>query len=789
MAITTNLPYEKLPFKKKNEKWRRQHLDWAASMSFTENETTRTTVYQKQINYDLLNGILHLTDMKQVLNPEQISAEYIPNNLQHMPIMNSKLDVLRGEEIDRDFDFRVVITNPNAISQIEEDKKAIIEKVLQEEIQSQSKSDEEFQQKLQAHSDYFSLQYQDQRELRANYLLNHYVKELRVNQLFNEGFTDVLVTGEEIYQIELISGEPVVRKINPKKIHIFRTGYSNKIEDADIVVLEDYWSPSQIIDNFYDKLSENDIKKIDRFFDAENTDEEEDSSYHMVVGGQHLISEVFEENQVDPNKLFGKQTENLMPYDVDGNIRVIRMYWKSKKKIKRIKRYDQQTGKPEYIIRSEWYKPNEAYGEEEEVYWINEAWQGTLIGKDIYVDIRPCPIQFNRMSNPSRCHFGIIGTIYSLNGDKPFSLVDMMKPYSYLYDAVHDRLLKVLAHYWGDILTMDLAKIPKGWDVDKWMYFAKTNSIAFVDSYNEGQYGKNTGVLAGSFNNGTPGIISSATGNAIQQYIQILEYTKSEMGEIAGISPQREGQISNRETVGGIERATTQSAHITERIFNMHDDTKKRVLETILEVAKYGLKGKNKKFQYILPDGSLKLADIDGDMFAECDYGLVVDNSITTQTLNQQLDTLAQAALQTQTLPFSTIMKLYSTASIAEKQRYIEKSEADMQQQQQMQAQQEQQAAEQDRQMQMQLKKMDQDFQIQLAKIKANAQIEVANITANMSKETTLIKTENEKEISEDTTTRTLSEKAREFNIKTSNDINKTMIKANAKIVTLNPNK
>jgi hypothetical protein len=39
------------------------------------------------------------------------------------------------------------------------------------------------------------------------------------------------------------------------------------------------------------------------------------------------------------------------------------------------------------------------------------------------------------------------------------------------------------------------------------------------------------------------------------------------------------------------------------------------------------MKGKNKKFPYILPDSALVLMDIDGDEFAECDYGIVVDNS------------------------------------------------------------------------------------------------------------------------------------------------------------------
>ena len=70
--------------------------------------------------------------------------------------------------------------------------------------------------------------------------------------------------------------------------------------------------------------------------------------------------------------------------------------------------------------------------------------------------------------------------------------------------------------------------------------------------------------------------------------------------------------------------------------------------------------------------------DIDGDEFAEADYGLVVDNSQGTQELAQKLDMLAQAALQNQTLSFSTIMRLYNSSSLAEKQRLVEKDEQEM---------------------------------------------------------------------------------------------------------------
>jgi len=76
-------------------------------------------------------------------------------------------------------------------------------------------------------------------------------------------------------------------------------------------------------------------------------------------------------------------------------------------------------------------------------------------------------------------------------------------------------------------------------------------------------------------------------------------------------------------------------------LFVIHEDVKKRALECFVETAKIALKGRTKKFQYILSDRSNRVMEIDGDEFSESDYGIVVDNSTGSQDLNQKLDVLA----------------------------------------------------------------------------------------------------------------------------------------------------
>lgn len=702
------LPQQQLPMSKKTKTWRKQHLQWADKNASCSYAPVRNSVIHKKINYDLFNGKLHMEDVEAVLNPEHLKEKTTPASIQHYPLMFSKLQVLRGEEYKRHTDFRVVITNPNSISEIEETKKGELVQQLQQLIQEESQSEEEFNQKLEKLSDYFTYNWQDMREIRANNLLNHYYKEYNMPIIFNDGFMDACIVGEEIYQCDIRGGEPILEKVNPLKIRVFRSGFSNKIEDADIVILEDYWSPGQVIDAYYDVLTKKDIDYLEKGSNPTEDDSMGHRDERNEFVNHHMMSDVIswgsDENGMgyyfDPFNLFSDGTDDLMPFDTNGNVRVLRMYWKSRRRIKKVKSYDPETGEETFNFYPETYVINEALGEEEETLYINEAWEGTMIGKEIYVNMRPRVIQYNRLSCPSRCHFGIIGSIYNINDSRPYSLVDILKSYNYFYDAVHDRLNKLIAKNWGKLVRLDLAKVPKDWEIDKWLYFAKKNSLMIEDSSNEVGAAR---VLAGGLNNASTGVIDAELGNSIQMYINLLEFIKMESSEACGITRQREGQISNRETVGGVERSQLQSSLITEWIYAIHEDVIKRTLECFLETAKIAMKGRSMKFSYITSTGAQKIMDIDGDEFSENDYGLVMDSSIETQELKQNINMIATQALNRQTTSLATILKLYSSSSPAEKIRMIENDEKKAMEAQSQQAQAQQQLQQQQVQAKMQL--------------------------------------------------------------------------------------
>ena len=713
-------PPQRLPYKKKTKKWRKDNVEFADKHSFYHNESVRQTLRNKIVNLNLYNGIVDVQDMTLVVNPHSIEADFVPDNIPHHPIAVPKIDLLVGEQAKRRFDWSVIVTNPDAISKKEEDKKKLLQQKITEFLQA-NYQDEELETKMQGLQKYMKYEWQDVREKMANQILKHYWAEQEFSKMFTNGFKNALIMAEETYQVGIEHGEPFAKILNPLKVHAIRSGNSDKIEDSNIIIVEDHWSTGKIIDVYHDELKPADIDTIMEYTTTSGTGSySDDHNNHTLLrdGAEELISSYLNIAELNGHTFSSDYT------DTDGNMRVLQVFWKSLKKIKKVKYYD-EAGEVQYKIRSEEYIEDKDKGEEVTSLWVNEWWEGTMIGKDIFLNMKPRSIQYNKVNNPSYCHPGIIGQIYNTNQGRAISLMDRMKNYQYLYDAVWDRLNKAIASNHGKILELDIAKIPENWEIDKWLHFAVVNKIAVMDSFKEGNHGAATGKLAGSMNTVGGRAIDLDTGNYIQQHQQLLEFIKHEMGEIAGVSAQRQGQISNRETVGGVERSVNQSSHITEYWFLQHESVKIRVLSAFLDTAKFALKGKNKKAQYILDDQSIALLEMDGDQFAECDYGLVVTNSTKTVELEQMLKQSAQAFMQNGG-SMSVLMDIMFAPSLMDMRRKLETAEEEAHQR--SQEAQQAQAKQAEAQMQAQMQAEQAKMQLEQAKLQLD---EANNIRDN----------------------------------------------------------
>lgn len=686
--MKTQFPRQKKKSSQKGPKWQKQHLDWVEDIFLLDDSPVRETLKNRISNFKLYLGTTSKSDYDVLLNPGQLNNIFVPDDIQHYPIAKPYLNVLIGEEAERRFEWQAVVTNPNAISQIEEEKKGMLDKKLSDLIEDTGLPPEEAEKQLKNFMYYLNYEYQDVREKRANMLLKHFIKELDMKLKFNEGFKNALIVGEEGYIADIVNDRPVIELLDSKKTYVIRSGYSNRYEDADVIVTYDYWAPGKVLDRYYKHLKSKDVSWLDSESSKSHSSSEmslDNDEIGINIAREEMLNDMIEMPQKMGADAVSGHGDVIDKY---GNVRVIKVFWKSYKPIIRVKYYD-TLGDVQYRFESEHYIADKTMGEETEEYWVSEWWEGVKVGKDIYPVIQPRVIQYNKFADPGYNHPGIVGQIYNTGNMKVVSYMDTAKPYQLLYDATMHRLQDALSKFFGSLVEVDYASLPEGWDITKWMYFARKAGIAVKDSFKEGNKGAATGKLAASMMGNTGKVINQSMGDFIQQQINILNYVEAQMGRIIGVPPQRLGEINNRETVGGVERAVTQSSFITNEIFKIHDNVKKRVLTLLLETAKIAMKNNPQKFQHIGDDYMAEIFDID-DEFLEEEFGILVDNDNDITKLEQNLEQLAHAAMQNQTLKFADLMKLYTSSSMSEKQRIIEQGEEAMMARQD--AQQEQQA-------------------------------------------------------------------------------------------------
>jgi hypothetical protein len=288
----------------------------------------------------------------------------------------------------------------------------------------------------------------------------------------------------------------------------------------------------------------------------------------------------------------------------------------------------------------------------------------------------------------------------------------------------------------GVLAELDLGIIPDGWDEELVMMYAEANGYYVTDSLKEAHKGVAQGKLVSTLRQRGLDVLNLSASDAIRANLELARYVKYELGEICGITPQREGQVDNRETFGGVERSVTQSSHITEEWFRLHDSTKIRVQELVLESAKWcwrDFSGDNAlKLQYV-DDGLISyMFLVDGLIFASTEYGLYVSNSANDAELVAAIKSLAQAALQNDKATITDLISIYRDTSVSSMARKLEGAERERNEREDNFRQQEIEVQKKNQEIMMQIEqmKMDQQMRIEIAKLEAQVTLKQMEIEA-----------------------------------------------------------
>lgn len=720
-------PRQKLPLSKKGKKWQEDCVNYIIGEGNVTSGGNSTSYYgELQTYYNLYNSIFDEKDFKSITNPFKVEDGF-PATPHDFNIIRPKVDLLIGEETKRPLNFRVIRTSQEATSEMQEKEKQMILQYIEAAITAKMSPEEaqQFQEQLQSGeimppeqiAKYMDKDYKDIVENTAYHSLTYLREKLDLDNEFIKGWKDGLISGREIYYVGVLNAEPYAERVNPICFSYDKSPDLDFIEDGSWCCRKMRMPITEVYDRYYDKLEEKDLDKLEEMIG---------STPGRNLGDRSPVDMGIQLRIYD-NPIFEGSGKSL--------VNVWHCCWKSFKKIFYVTTTD-DAGQPQINIVDETYQPvgNEVSIEPD---WIIEVWEGYRAGSDLYFGIQPIEYQHVSIDNPNSQKLPYCGAIYSNTNSKPRSLVSILKPLQYMYIVLWYRLELAIARDKGKVVNMDITQIPKSMNISpaKWMHYLSSVGVNFINPYEEGWNipGREGGKPA-QFNQITA--LDLTMSNVIAEYIQLMDKIEELAGTISGITQQREGAVSTSEMVGNVERSVVQSSHITEPLFLVHNQCKRRVLNMLLNTAKGAWEETGKqKLQYIFDNGERAFLDITPKFYYEDMDVFVSDTSKDLENI-QKLQQLIQPAMQNGASlleaaeiltndNFNIIKQKLKDMQTRQEQIQQQQQEAEAQQQQQLQQMQneakQQELMLQEAQMDLQRYQIDQDNQTKIAVAQINA--------------------------------------------------------------------
>lgn len=714
-----NFPNQKISDSKKNEKWYKKCVDFAEGL-VGSNEYYRGEFGNKTENYNLRANIIDVRNFEKYINPAQLDLDNFPAKFQHVGIGNAKIDLLLGDYISRKREFKVYISGKDEDSNTrkeEELKQRLFEKTLA--ILAKKPDEETVQKEVEKVKQFMTYDYQDLAEKTANLILQREYKENNFEFLFRRTFEDLLVSGEQVIQCDVLGGKPVMRRIDPRNVFTMGGGSSLYLHEKDIIVIYQYRSVGQILDDYWDELTDNDVKKLE---ERDQYLSDYQSDYFLSNRGD-LASLVSNTGQItgtdngstadDTIKLISPNVIEKYAFGGDfnerGEVREVTVYWRSRRKIGKLT-YIDEFGDEQITYVNEYYKPNKDEGETVKYMWINEWLRGTKIGQNIYVKMEPVAHSSKSMTNLSSGTPPIIGMTTNTNGYKVQSCMDLLKPFDYAYDIGFWKRELEIATFKGTATAVNTALIPSGWDPAEWLQYTAVDKVMFLDPTQEVMKGPAQGKAAGSFNTFiTQEVSMGANTSGIQMLTNYLANIEATMGKIAGVQGAREGEIGTRAAVRNVQAEISQFAKVTERWFQLDSEFRRLVLHKYLEACKIAYKDNPQRGSFLLDDLGQQFVQQYSE-FSETEFDIHVSDSNNDTQLFNDLRQLAQAAIQNGNAQIADLVSIYTSGSSQNIARKLKDSSERMAQQQKEMQQQAQQSAQQMKQMEMQDNQAEREF-------------------------------------------------------------------------------
>lgn len=623
--------------------WWKENITYYISISnfnFTTTPTSRKNLrqlYQIYNNQFPMTMFSHITDP---LNAAEASHKKYPAKIRPSNMLRTNIDLLLGEYPMRPFGYQVANLGEDAFNSFLEGLNGAIHTNLEEHFLAVAQKamkdaghdikeipqDEEIE-LPDSVKQRFTSSYKDNLAIRGQKFVKRAVREYQVRQKMLKMFKDWLIAGSVFSYKNIEFGNLIYERVSPLEIDFDKSPNVDFVEDGEWVIRRQLLTVSDVVDRYYDELTNNDHEELER-------------RTHWVT----------------PFSMYNYlQSEFTTHNTYSGKVPVYHVQWKGRIPVRTIEYTDPLTGEVETMTIDE-DTPLSDNMRVIKSEWVNEVYEGTRIGDNIFTRMRPVPVQRNEMNNMSTCKLSYNGRMFSDVHAENLSVLEMGLPYAIMYMITNYSLEKTIAKNKGKITLIDQNAIPKknGWTEEKFFYYADALGYALVDRNQIG--------VDKSFNQYQ--VLDMSLFDHIEKLILLRNSFSDDWDKVLGINPQRKAQIGSGDGLGTTQTALATSSVITAMIFNLFEEFSERELQGFLDFSKFinttGLRG-----AYNMDDYDRELLMADPNSYASAELGLFIKHSAEELMILNKYKEQVQAMIQNG-VKQSTILEIQQASNLAE---------------------------------------------------------------------------------------------------------------------------
>lgn len=654
-------------------------------------------------NYRLFNNQINADTFEKICNPLGIDNGFYSENILPFNKIPTKINLLLGEELGRNESFSVALLDESAVESKDLELKElyfnyVYNKMEVEMAKMQMRmqgADEETikvkaEQLQQNYKPEDIASFKSEYEMLANSILKYTKHVNNFKEKKNDGFKNMLISGREPIRIGFINGKMDYQVVNPIHFFSIKGPEVSHYEDGDAAGERKVYTISQVIREFGNSLSDEDLNKLESWSTGDKRHlPKKKMDYHREESMGMKYAMYFQDEYVDDFiGLHGSGRTN--GFFQEELIWVSHVSWKWERKVGFLTEFNEFNEESCYIVDdsyelpdehetvfyiNDWGVKNKKYVWYEEILldtpmgpmptplkreiewlWIPRVWEGTRIGDDIYVDIREVPYSPLSISDPWKAKLPYHGTDIDAANAKAISPLSRAFPFAILYMIVMHMFVKLIARNYGSTIKIDTSQIdPILGHGDINLALEKTlalirEGVLVYNSYKDAE----TSAMVANTARPALDVINQSNTTDIINMTNILNWLDLQIGMSFGISPQRESQFSSNTNVSDNQQAIVQSANITQILFYKHNEIWRRVIEYYINSFKLYAKEMferhpNKdtlKLHYVLPNGSSSILELSQDIASMSDIGLYITNYGNASQYINKMEELALTFLQ-----------------------------------------------------------------------------------------------------------------------------------------------